>query len=94
VFDYMAGSVTVVFDGTYEDYLKTKNKLSDLDLVREVRALMVHSVPMDVDLGKVVREMSKIARHLYVTELANPDYTEFGTVWEAFVNAVAHVEGV
>lgn len=91
--DYLAGSVTVVFEGTYEDYLKQKDDIDSIPLSRFGRALLVHSFPMDADLGKAVREMNKVAQHLYVTDLKNPDYTEFGKTWEAFVNAVADIEG-
>lgn len=92
VYDYLAGSVTVVFEGSYEDYLKQRDDIDSIDLTRFARALLVHSFPMDEDLGKAVKEMNKVAKHLYVTDLKDPDYTEFGKTWEAFVNAVAEIE--
>jgi hypothetical protein len=83
--------VTVVFDGTYEQYLEEKDELSKLPKDQRMsRGLMVKSVPTSgIDLKEVVREMSSHAGNLYLTDLSPFLREDFGNIWEEFVTAVA-----
>ena len=86
--------ITIVFDGTYEEYLDQRETLRKLDdHLRSKLGLFVTSVPSeDLNVTEVVKEMSKIAANLYITESTGDEYGSLGPLWAQFVNAVTKLD--
>lgn len=86
--------ITVVFEGAYAD-LPRKTKLHHLveqtGSDREELALLVHSAPADLGTGglrKVVDDVRRDVEWLFVTDLSENVYDDYGSVWEQWLNVM------
>ena len=86
--------ITIVFDGTYGEYREKRSSLADLEGdMHSKLGIIVRNMPTtDVNITEVVKDMSRIAGHLYLTDLTADDEPGLGSNWEAFVEAMASLD--
>ncbi|KAK4561666.1 hypothetical protein LTR86_004345 [Recurvomyces mirabilis] len=80
--------VTISFEGDYNTFVQQQATLSSLPQPRSRYGVVVHSTPPSAKLEKLVGEMSHVAQSLFLTDLDENAYADFGSTWTSFVRAV------
>ena len=86
--------LTVMFEGVYKD-MPRKGKLHDMvektTSNRKERALLVHSAPDNLGTGglrKIVDDVRRDVQWLFVTDLTEHVYDDYGSTWEQWLNVM------
>lgn len=80
--------VTVVFEGSYSEYLAQMAELASLAGDRSQYSYLLHSVPINKDLRKYVGSMSQHAQFLFLTSLTEDYYESFGLHWDEVMDVI------
>lgn len=80
--------ITVVFEQSFDLYQERQSRLSALPEERTSKAYIIHSVPSDVGLRRLVDELAPHAEHLFLTDLVSHFYESFGGGWRGFVRSM------
>ncbi|KAK1833937.1 Spherulation-specific family 4-domain-containing protein [Podospora conica] len=85
-----SADVTVVFEHDYAAWQGGRDvAVAELPAgSRDGYSLMVHSVPQTVEMGKLLRGLSPVARYLFVTNKDVDYYESFAEDWRDFVKGV------
>jgi hypothetical protein len=84
--------VTVVFEEAYQVYDSKKAELQSLHQNRSQYCYMVHSIPQDMgkrNLEHYIKDLSKHAEYLFLTDLSQNYYESFGPNWKAFTEIIS-----
>ena len=83
--------VTVVFEESFNTYQSRQNALEALPANRSAYSYMVHSLPAGYgysDLESYVNKLCDGAEFLFLTNLSQDYYANWGSSWNSFVNAI------
>jgi hypothetical protein len=81
--------VTAVVEESFAQYQSTamQERLSSLRLGRARCCYIVHTVPKD-ELKPLVHQLRKRGEYVFVTDLCEHYYSQFGPNWKEFVEAM------
>ncbi|KAK5170097.1 uncharacterized protein LTR77_004681 [Saxophila tyrrhenica] len=84
--DVDSTDVTVVFENSFQEFERKKEALRALSGDRPDYSVMVHSVPTGESIGKLLRDMSREAKYMFLTTADEGYYDHFSSSWATFVD--------